>query len=110
MSDFTWNPDRNIKRTTKPAVQEAKFGDGYSQRVASTLNNLNQTWNITFKNRSSTEIDNIVAFLEEKAGTLSFTFTPPNSIEIKVICKNWSDTYVANGASSLVATFERVYE
>lgn len=110
MSDFTWTVDRQIKRSTKPIVLKAQFGDGYSQRVATTLNNLTQSWNVSFKNRSSSEIDNIITFLETRLGVTSFTWTPPNGTEIKVTCDTWGDTYVSPTVTSLTATFERVYE
>jgi len=111
MSEFTWVPDRNFSKNTKPRVLEAKFDDGYSQRVASTLNNLQQEWKLVFKNRDITEINAILGFLESKYGVNAFTWTPPGGVqEVKVICQNWTEKYVTDTVGTLTAVFRRVYE
>jgi len=111
MALFTYMPDRNIKRTNTPTVLMSQFGDGYSQRTTTLLNNVNSSWNLSFKNRLDSEINNIVSFFESTNGVDSFTWQPPGEDSVlTVIVKKWDKVYVNEGISSLTATLERVYE
>ena len=115
-------PDRGLSYQSTPRVREAKFGDGYTQRTSYGLNSLNQSYSVAFTGRSKAEINAIVAFLEDKQGVESFEFTIPftgdgvtgNEDEteriVRVICKDWSQTYTYDQFYDLTATFERVYE
>tara|TARA_B100001123_G_C15053993_1_gene924762 strand:+ start:106 stop:477 length:372 start_codon:yes stop_codon:yes gene_type:complete len=108
-------PDKSMTRSTKPAVHLAKFGDGYEQRLANGLNVLGETFSITFNNRTKEEIDDIVAFFENKAGVTAFNYTIPDSnnsgeTTVKVVCDTWSKTFTFGDYYSASATFRRVYE
>jgi len=116
MPDWTYTPDRSLGKSSAPRIREVKFGDGYSQRAQDGINYMNESWNLTFANRSFTDIFNMESFLETKGGTAAFTFQPPGESEVKVICRNWDvSTLYHTGVNSasigtLTATFERVYE
>ena len=103
-------------RSAKPKVHLAKFGDGYEQRLANGINNLEESYSITFNNRTKEEIDDIVAFFENKGGVTAFTYTVPdtnesgNEVAIKVVCSDWKKTYTFGDYYSATATFKRVYE
>jgi len=109
-------PDRALNRTATPRVQVAKFGDGYEQRLSTGINPLQESYDVGFTNRSRTEADDIIAFFESKKGATNFSFTIPdtnsggNERTIKVVCDNWSLSYINAEASSVSATFRRVYE
>jgi phage-related protein len=109
-------PDKTMKRNTKPKVYRAAFGDGYEQRLAQGINPLDQTYAVTFSTRDNEEIDDIVAFLDDKQGVTSFAFTIPdsngvsNQTTIRVICEDYSLTYTNDEFYSCDATFRRVYE
>ena len=108
-------PDKSMTRSTKPAVHLAKFGDGYEQRLANGLNVLGETFSITFNNRTKEEIDDIVAFFENKAGVTAFNYTIPDSnnsgeTTVKVVCDTWSKTFTFGDYYSASATFRGVYE
>jgi phage-related protein len=116
MSDWTYVPDRSYSASRAPRVREVKFGDGYSQRLQDGINYINESYSLSFNNRSFTDISAMDSFLETRGGSTSFTWTPPGEVEIKVICRNW-DISVLNhtgvnstSIGSLTATFERVYE
>ena len=47
---FTWNCDRDSSSTSQLDVSEVKFGDGYSHRALKSINPVNQTFNVAFKN------------------------------------------------------------
>lgn len=111
MSEFTWMPDRGFTTETAPRVRTAKFGDGYSQRVADGINNLDQTWNLTFNSRSLEDADAIEAFLVSKEGAISFTWTPPGTVtEYWVICPKWSLVYESEFSRNISVSFEKVYD
>ena len=109
-------PDKGFSRQTKPRVSLADFGDGYSQRVGNGINVLNQEFSIQFQNRTKEDIDDIVDFLETKAGVTSFDFTYADSNEsggektIKVICTDWSQSWSYADYYSLQTKMKRVYE
>jgi phage-related protein len=70
------NPDRGLKSEQQPRILKATYGDGYEQRVAAGINNLPESWNLTWKNRTSAEANKIVGFLEEQAGITAFDWYP----------------------------------
>ena len=116
MAEWTYVPDRALGKSSAPRIREVKFGDGYSQRSQDGINYMNEAWNLTFANRSFTDIFNMESFLETKGGTAAFTFQAPGESEVKVICKNWDVSTVhhtgvnSTSIGTLTATFERVYE
>ena len=108
-------PDKSMTRSTKPKVLFAQFGDGYEQRLADGINTLEETFQVSFNTRTKEEIDDIVAFFENKAGVTAFTYTIPDSnnsgeTAIKVVCSTWNKTWVYGDYYSATATFKRVYE
>ena len=111
MSEFYWTPDRNFEEVSSPKVKEAKFDDGYSHRLATTLNGIKNSWNLVFKNRDINTIETIKNFITIRKGVISFTWTPPGSQnEVRVICTNWRTRYITNNIGTISLTFKRVYE
>lgn len=105
--------DKGFTRASNPKVHTMTFGDGYEQRLADGINNLVQTMNVSFSTRPKAEIDDIVAFFESLGGVSKFRMTidDTNGNEtIKVICRQWNQTWAYDDFYSLSATFERVYE
>ena len=70
------NPDRGLKADQQPRVLTADYGDGYQQRVAAGINNTPESWNLTWRNRTSAEANKIVGFLETQAGVTAFDWYP----------------------------------
>ena len=109
-------PDRTMSNAIKPRVLKVQFGDGYEQRIQDGINNLKQEFSVTFNNRPKAEIDDIVAFLNNKAGTTAFNFTNPHTnpgggeTTIKVDCEDWSQRYSYDDFYSASMKFRRVYE
>jgi phage-related protein len=116
MPDWTYVPDRGLKKSSQPRIRETRFGDGYTQRSQDGINYMNEAWDLTFNNRTFTDISAMLSFLETKGGGVAFTWTPPGGAEVKVICRDWSvDTIQHTGTNSesygsLATRFERVYE
>jgi len=108
-------PDKMMAAKSTPKVRVTDFGDGYQQRIAAGINNLEQNYSVSFANRTKEEIDDITAFFVSKGGVTNFTFTIPDSnnsgeTAIKVICESWSQAYLTGDYYACSATFKRVYE
>ena len=105
--------DKGFTRSNAPVIHSITYGDGFEQRIANGINNLQQTMAVTFNTRPKAEIDDIVAFFESLGGVSKFQMTidDTNGAEtIKVVCKTWNQTWDYDNFYSLSATFERVYE
>ncbi len=109
-------PDRTLKRDIKPRVLKLSFGDGYEQRAVNGINNIDETYDVSFRLRKKEEIDAIIATFTAKAGVSSFLFTIPdenatgNELSIKVVCDDFSQTYDYDDFYSCNAKLRRVYE
>ena len=109
-------PDRGFTKETKANIIISKFGDGYEQRKVKGINNMIETYDLSFSNRPNTETDDLEAFFIDQAGVSKFTFTIPDSNEgtgekdIKVVCEEWSKSHTQTAATSLTAKLRRVYE
>ena len=105
--------DKGFQRTSSPKVHTLTFGDGYEQRIADGINNLAQSMSVSFATRPKAEIDDLVAFFESLGGVSKFRMTIDDtngSETIKVVCRQWNQTWNYDNFYSLSATFERVYE
>jgi phage-related protein len=111
-------PDKTMTRQAKPSVHLAKFGDGYEQRIANGINSIKETYSVSFRHRTKTVIDDIVDFLDTKAGVTKFDFTVPDTNDtsasgehtVKVVCDTYSTNFEHDDFYTLTATFRRVYE
>ena len=109
-------PDKGFKRDNKPKVHVISFGDGYEQRLADGINNLEQSISVSFSTRPKAEIDDLVAFFESLGGVTKFRFDLEDSNAgsstetIKCTCAQWNQTWAYDKFYSLTATFKRVYE
>jgi len=72
-------PDRGLKTDQSPRVLMAKYGDGYEQRVAAGINNLPESWDLTWNNRSNADANKVIKFLEDEAGVTTFDWYPPDT-------------------------------
>lgn len=87
-------PDRTLTRSSNPRVRVQSFGDGYEQRIVDGINNINETYSVSFVNRAKAEADDIIAFFDTKgaAGTFDFVYPDTNSTA--------TTTGVTSGSSS----------
>tara|TARA_B100000900_G_scaffold304133_1_gene262754 strand:- start:213 stop:533 length:321 start_codon:yes stop_codon:yes gene_type:complete len=105
-----------MSRNNKPLIFQSKFGDGYQQRIANGINNLEQTFSVTFKTRTKEEIDDIIGFFESTNGVTAFDFTfadtnaSGNEETVKVYVADFSQNWEYDEFYTCNATFNRVYE
>ena len=122
-ADTTIRPDKSLKRSSKPKVHLATFGDGYEQRLQDGINSINETYSVSFATRTKAEIDDIVGYLDSLKGVTAFNFTIPDSNQlsssdgntvgetiIKVVCDSFDISYDYGDFYSASAKFRRVYE
>lgn len=100
--------DRGAGRTTARRILSAKFGDGYEQRVLDGINNIEETYSISFKNRAQAEINTIADFLDDQPPA-PFQFYIGDDT-VYVICDSYSISYGHDSVYSLSAQFRRVYQ
>jgi phage-related protein len=110
MPTFTYAVDWSPQAEIAPRVLEAKFGDGYQQRTADGINTSQRMFQLQFKNRSDTERDAIIAFLEARNGVESFDWTPPVGSAGKWVCKHWTESPTQVDRNTITAKFEEVHE
>ena len=116
-SAFEATADRGMARSSQHRVLTAKFGDGYEQRVLDGINTKNDSFNISFNNRTAEDINLLAAFLDDKAAK-NFDFTVTDKFSggnlanttMKVVCDTYSINYVRDNFHSLTCTLRRVYE
>ncbi len=72
-------PDRGLSTDQSPRVHTASYGDGYEQRVAAGINNIPESWSLTWNNRSNADANKVIKFLEDEAGVTAFDWYPPDT-------------------------------
>lgn len=110
MATFTYTPSFVASEQSAPNVRTVQFGDGYSQFLRFGLNTNPKTWQLTFENRTDTERENIVAFLDAAGGWDIFDWTSPRGIAGKYVCQDWSVDMLSCNNNTIKATFRQVYE
>ena len=110
MATFTWTPSFEATESSKPRVQKFQAGDGYEQRIRFGLNTDPKEWPLTFAERTDTERDAILDFLEARAAAESFNWTPPRGDAGKYVCEEWQVTMRAYNFNTIQATFRQVFE
>lgn len=110
MATFSYIPDFDAVESQRPIVRRAKFGDGYEQRIRFGLNTDPREWRLTFDNRTDTERDNILSFLEARGGVESFDWTSPLGSVGKYVCDEWQTTLKNYNNNRIQVTFREVFE
>ena len=78
-NDLNVIPDRGLSTDQSARVHMANYGDGYEQRVAAGINNLPESWSLTWNNRSNADANKVIKFLEDQAGVTAFDWYPPDT-------------------------------
>jgi len=110
MATFTYTPSFEATESSRPNVRKVEFGDGYSQRLTLGLNQNPKEWSLVFKERTNTERDQILGFLDARQAAESFDWTPPRGTAGKYVCAEWQVTLSAFNFNTIQATFRQVFE
>ena len=104
--EFTF--DRGVQRQTSIRTLTATFGDGYEQRVRNGINPKQESFSVSFNNRSTEEIEVLAAFFDNKTGD-NFNIVI-NGETVKVASEQYNISYGQTTINSLSIQFRRVYE
>ena len=74
-----FTPDKTLARNQTPRVRRQQFGDGYEQRLAEGINNVVESFQVTFVNKPKIDADDLAAFFETQGGVTAFDFTYPDT-------------------------------
>ena len=107
---FSFSPSYSVQISQQPVVSTIQLGDNYQSRLRKGLNNNLKRWKLTFKNRSDTERNNILNFLNNEGGVTAFNFTDPFGQTAKYVARKWSANQTANGLTTINTEFEQVAE
>lgn len=110
MATFTYTPSFDATESSKPRARKFQAGDGYEQRIRFGLHTDPKEWSLTFANRTDTERDNILTFLEARGGVESFDWTPPRGTAGKYVCEEWQTTLSSCNNNQIQAIFREVFE
>ena len=112
MATFIWTPSFEATESSKPRVKKFQAGDGYEQRITFGMPGHNdpKEWGLTFSERTNTERDSILAFLEARAAVESFDWTPPRGTAGKYVCEEWQVSMRHYNFNTIQATFRQVFE
>ena len=92
-------------------VLVADFGDGYSQRAADGINNIDTTVSLQWNNLTGTQANSIDSFFMQMGGYESFYYTlPTESIAKKWACEKWDKSYQTGGMVNLNCELKRVFD
>lgn len=109
---FFWTPSYGSSVNHKPFVQHVKFGEGYSQRIADSINSNLLQINLTFDKRRKKETAAILHFLHARKGVETFLFSPPEpyntQIKAHFVCPDWQSNFTFFDNYNISATFIEV--
>ena len=108
MATFTWTASFEATEVSKPKVRKTELGDSYEQRVTFGLNSNLKEWQLTFAERTDTEREQILAFLDARNASESFDWTPPRGSAGKYVCEEWQETLRSCNSNTIRATFRQV--
>ena len=111
MATFTWIPSFGSPESSSPRVAKTTMGDGYEQRLKIGLNADPKSWDLRFNNRSDTEREQILVFLEARGGVEAFDWTTPRGqTGRKWVCEDWSFDPSNCNNNQITAKFRQVFE
>lgn len=91
------------------SVIRAQFGDGYSQRIISGLNNARDTWTVVFDNLTIADATTIEDFIRDTNAVDTFDWTPPGEVSPKKFTCDPQSLSVAPAIGGVVETLNATF-
>ena len=104
MAKFDWKPAPGASASVKPNVAVAKYGDGYEQRVGTSINGPARQWSLKF----TSAVTEVLDFLEARGGHESFDWTDPLGRTGRFVCREWKPVHVSVDIFAVSCDFEQV--
>ncbi len=94
-----------------PDLRITSFGDGYQQRNTMGMNTRRKRWSLTFRNRTNSDRDKIVGFLQARNGKESFDWIDPTTTNYKkYVCESWDVDMTSFNNNTISMEFKQVFE
>jgi len=78
--DFSIEPSYAIQMDENVEVNKADFGDGYSQRTVSGLNNIKTIWKLVWEGISTANANSLIALFRGRRGVDVILWTPKRAV------------------------------
>ena len=113
ITKFVWIPSYTSTIQHKPSVTTIRFGNGYEQRIAKSINPDLKTLQLNFDQRTSREARAIIHFLKQRSGTQAFAYNPGDiyseqTYRTKYVCREWETNFTFKENYSVRAKLEEV--
>lgn len=110
MANFTFTPSYQLSESSAPVVRKVQFQEaGYEHRLKFGLNSDLKELRLVFANRTDTQRDDILSFLEARQGSEAFTFTSPRTNTSSLyVCEVWDVSMESFNNNTITATFREV--
>lgn len=103
---FTWRVLATVTGGGKFRSKVSKFGEGYSQEWADSINNEEQAWKVTVV---EPDVDAALAFVRARKGVEAFYWTPPKGAQGYYKCKDYNLVDQGGGVYTLDMNFEQAF-
>lgn len=92
------------------AIKENDFTAGYTQRDRDGVNNVRDTWNITFPELTYADMSELWEFLNSRKGYKAFLWVPPRESKIRQwLCQKLQRSAVSSNSWTIEATFQEQF-
>lgn len=106
LPDIGCQPDFSLTEKPALAVDSVQFGDGYTQRRPSGLNNVRRSWSATWTALPDADAEVLYQFLLSRQGVYAFLWRIPKSSEmVRVVASDIQKSLAYPRYSNVSATF-----
>ena len=104
-------PERSAKKSLKPRILLAEFGDGYTMSCPDGLNSVREMWDLSWPFLKRGDAEAIDDFLNACKGCQAFLYQIPGTRhQLKWTCEEWDYTLDAGpGLDSITAKFKQSF-
>ena len=112
---FYFIPSFNSSLSSQQQVIQSPMGDGYSQRMNTSINSNSAAWKLNYDNRTDKEARALMNFLQDKGGVTPFLISFPvgkltNKNDIKYIAGPASVNLSSYGINSVSFEAQQVFD
>lgn len=106
MTVFTppYAPSYGANITKEYRTLSTDFGDGYKAYTKDGINNVRETWEVSWENIGETDVNSIISALDGFAGT-TFQWTTPDGSLKNFTCAKIAKTFTGFQSYNLTVTF-----
>jgi len=108
MQVFPYLPSFPINESSQPRAARTAF-PSYEQRTTFGINPLQDTWDLSFSARTTSDRNDIYAFLAARRGAEPFEWTTPFNETGSFVCTSWEISLDSCFLNTLTAKFELQY-